>query len=110
MAFLVILLCFGIAGGVVGRMKGSSFLIWFLVSFCVPFIGLACALLYRWDKAELRRQCPGCGKVVKIHDALCTRCGTELDFPETAIASEAQIARARRSAVAGAAGQRETPR
>ncbi|MBB4663710.1 hypothetical protein [Conexibacter arvalis] len=96
MAFLVILLCFGIAGGIVGRLKGSSFFIWFLVSFCVPFIGLACALLYRWDNAELRRQCPGCGKVVKIHDALCTRCGTELDFPETAIASEVQMARGRR--------------
>ena len=97
MAFLVILLCFGLAGGVVGRMKGSSFFIWFLVSFCVPFIGLACALLYRWDNNELRRECPGCGKVVKLHDALCTRCGTELEFPETAIASEAQVADARRA-------------
>jgi len=96
-AFLVILLCFGLAGGVVGRMKGSSFFIWFLVSFCVPFIGLACALLYRWDNNELRRECPGCGKVVKLHDALCTRCGTELEFPETAIASEAQVADARRA-------------
>jgi hypothetical protein len=97
MAFLVILFCFGLAGGVVGRMKGSSFFIWFLVSFCVPFIGLACALMYRWDNNELRRECPGCGKVVKLHDALCTRCGTELEFPETAIASEAQVADARRA-------------
>lgn len=96
MAFLVILLCFGLAGGVVGRMKGSSFVIWFLVSFCVPFIGLAAALLYRWDNNELRRECPGCGKVVKLHDALCIRCGTELEFPETAIASEAAIAQAQR--------------
>jgi hypothetical protein len=97
MAFLVILFCFGLAGGVVGRMKGSSFFIWFLVSFCVPFIGLACALMYRWDNNELRRECPGCGKVVKLHDALCTRCGTELEFPETAIASEVQVANARRA-------------
>lgn len=109
MAFLVILLCFGLAGGVVGRMKGSSFVIWFLVSFCVPFIGLAAALMYRWDNNELRRECPGCGKVVKLHDALCTRCGTELEFPETAIASEAAIAQAqrRRRRPPGAAEQRE---
>jgi predicted amidophosphoribosyltransferase len=102
MAFLVILFCFGLAGGVVGRIKGSSFFIWFLISFCVPFIGLACALLYRWDNNELRRECPGCGKVVKLHDALCTRCGTELDFPDTAIASEAQIAAVRRERSAAA--------
>lgn len=96
MAFLVILFFFGLAGGVIGRMKGSSFLIWFLISFCVPFIGVVAALLYRWDNNELRRECPGCGKVVKLHDALCTSCGTELEFPETAIASEAQVAQSRR--------------
>ena len=28
------------------------------------------------------RPCPRCGKVVKVHDALCTRCGQELEFPE----------------------------
>lgn len=95
MAFIVILLGFGIAGGIVGRMKGSSFFIWFLVSFCVPFIGLAAALLYRWDNNELRRECPGCGKVVKLHDALCTSCGTELEFPDVAIAPEAATARRR---------------
>lgn len=100
MAFLVILFFFGLAGGIVGRIKGSSFFIWFLVSFCVPVIGLACALLYRWDNNELRRECPGCGKVVKLHDALCTSCGTELEFPETAIASEAQIAASRRARAA----------
>lgn len=90
MALLVILTCFGLAGGIVGKVKGSSFVIWFLISFCVPFLGLAAALLYRWDRDELRRQCPGCGRVVKLHDALCTRCGAELDFPEVAIAPESQ--------------------
>ncbi len=44
---IVVLFFFGLAGGIVGRMKGSSFVLWFLVSFCVPFIGLACAVLYR---------------------------------------------------------------
>ena len=50
---LVILFFFGLAGGMVGRMKGSSFVIWFLVSFCVPFIGLVAAVCYRWDRDEL---------------------------------------------------------
>lgn len=88
MAFLVLALCFGLAGGIVGRMKGSSFVVWFLVSAVPPFIGLLAALLYRWDRDELRRQCPGCGRVVKLHDAVCTRCGAELEFPDVAIAPE----------------------
>ena len=97
MAYVFIALCFALAGGIVGRVKGSSFVLWFLISGVVPVIGLAAALLYRWDRNELRRQCPGCGRVVKLHDALCTSCGTELDFPEVAIASEAEVA-ARRAA------------
>jgi hypothetical protein len=93
---LVILFFFGLAGGMVGRMKGSSFFIWFLVSFCIPFLGLVAAVCYRWDDRELRRQCPGCGKVVKLHDAICTHCGTELEFPSEAIAAEATMRIARR--------------
>jgi hypothetical protein len=93
MAYVVIAICFGLAGGWVGKVKGSSFWLWFLISGAVPVVGLAAALLYRWDNEELRRQCPGCGRVVKLHDALCTRCGTELDFPDTAIAPEAGMRR-----------------
>ena len=32
---------------------------------------------------------PECGKVIKLHDAVCMRCGTELEFPDVAIASQA---------------------
>ncbi len=81
MPYLVIAFFFGLAGGYVGKMKGSSFLLWFLISAVVPFVGLAAALLYRRDRDEPRRLCPGCGKVCMLHDALCTRCGTELEFP-----------------------------
>ena len=91
LGLLVILFCFGLAGGIVGKAKGSSFFIWFLVSFCVPFLGLAAAVFYRYDNRELRRQCPACGKVVKLHDAICTRCGEELEFPDVAIAPEAAM-------------------
>lgn len=88
---LVILLGFGLAGGVVGRIKGSSFFIWFLISFCVPFLGLLTAVCYRWEDRELRRPCPSCGRVLKLHDAVCTNCGTELEFPEVALASRSAL-------------------
>jgi hypothetical protein len=88
LGLVVILFFFGLAGGLVGRMKGSSFFIWFLVSFCVPFLGLLTAVLYRYENRELRRQCQSCGRVLKLHDAVCTRCGAELEFPEVAIESE----------------------
>ncbi len=88
MPYLILALSFALAGGLVGKSKGSSFLIWFVISGVLPVLGLVAALLYRSERDELRRQCPGCGRVVKLHDALCTRCGTELDFPEIAIEPE----------------------
>lgn len=84
---------FGIAGGLVGRAKGSSFVMWFLISALVPFLGLLTAIFSRSEDRELRRECPSCGRVVKLYDALCTNCGTELAFPERAIASKAQMRR-----------------
>jgi hypothetical protein len=91
--YVLICLFFGLAGGVIGRIKGSSFFLWFLISGLIPFIGLITAICYRWEDRELRRKCPGCGRVVKLHDALCTKCGTELEYPEVAIASEAAARR-----------------
>jgi hypothetical protein len=91
--FVVILIWFGVAGGVVGRHKGGSFFLWFLVSFCMPVIGLLTAICSRSENHELRRQCPECGKVVKLYDTLCMRCGTDLDFPDVAIMSEAAVRR-----------------
>src|SRR5271166_1653864 len=88
MPYLIIAFCFGLAGGLVGRIKGSSFVLWFLISALVPFFGLLAAVAYRFERDELRRQCPGCGRVTKIYDALCTRCGAELEFPDVAIAPE----------------------
>jgi hypothetical protein len=87
-AYLIIAFSFGLAGGIVGRAKGSSFLIWFLVSFALPFVGLLAALLYRSERDELRRQCPRCGNLVKLHDAMCMRCGHDLDFPDVAVEPE----------------------
>ncbi len=93
-AYLVIAFCFGLAGGYIGRIKGSSFVLWFLVSALLPFAGLLAAVLYRVESDELRRECPTCGRVTKLYDALCTRCGAELEFPAQAIEPES-AARAR---------------
>jgi hypothetical protein len=87
-AYLIIAFCFGLSGGIIGKIKGSSFVLWFLISGLVPVIGLLAAIAYRFERDELRRQCPRCGRVTKIYDALCTRCGHELDFPDVAIAPE----------------------
>jgi hypothetical protein len=102
--YVVICLFFGLAGGVVGRMKGSSFVLWFLISALVPVFGLLAAIFYRWEDRELRRRCSGCGRVVKLYDAKCMACGAELEFPEVALASEATMRDRRRTAVTERAG------
>jgi len=79
--YLFICFFFGLAGGVVGRVKGSSFFLWFLISAIVPFFGLLAAVLYRNDRVEAQRRCPRCGRVVKLHDQVCFGCGLDLDFP-----------------------------
>ncbi|HVP02160.1 MAG TPA: hypothetical protein VMT10_06280 [Solirubrobacteraceae bacterium] len=81
-AYVFIALMFGLAGGIVGKLKGMSFWLWFLISGLIPFLGLLAAVCTRSQLTEERRRCPGCGRVVFVHDALCTRCGTELYFPE----------------------------
>ena len=88
MAYLIICLSFALAGGYVGRVKGSSFVLWFLISGLVPVLGLLAAILYRFETDEVRRQCPRCGKLVKLYDQVCMGCGEDLEFPETAIVPE----------------------
>jgi hypothetical protein len=84
--FLVIMFFFGLAAGVVGRIKGGSFPIWFLVGFALPVLGLLAALLHRWESQELHRACEECGNVVAMHDQVCMRCGADLQFPSEVLA------------------------
>jgi hypothetical protein len=87
-AYVVFAVSCGIGTGLIGRMKGSSVLLWFLLGTLFPILGVVIALLYRVESNELRRQCPNCGRVTKLYDAICTRCGHELDFPDVAIEPE----------------------
>jgi hypothetical protein len=81
MEYLVLAFFCGLSAGVVGRIKGGSFALWFLVGLCLPLIGTVAALLYRWDRNEPVRRCPECGKVLPLYDQVCKRCGRDLEFP-----------------------------
>ena len=96
MPYLIICFCFGLAGGIVGRVKGSSFFLWFLISALVPFAGLLAAVLYRYDRDETVRQCPRCGRTLKLYDQWCFSCGLDLDFPDTVPPAESPVAPAGR--------------
>ena len=77
-----IALSFGLATAIIGRAKGSSFFVWFVVGTVLPVIGLIAVLLYRSEKQEPERRCPQCGKVLKLYVQVCPRCGTDLYLPD----------------------------
>jgi ribosomal protein S27AE len=82
--YLLIAFCFALATGIIGRAKGSSFFIWFLVGGVLLVFGLAAVIFYRVDKDEPERQCPRCGKALKLYVQVCPRCGTDLYLPDPA--------------------------
>ena len=80
-AYAVIALSFAVATGIVGRSKGSSFFVWFLIGGVLPVLGLVAAFLYRFEQNEPERRCPRCGAVVKLYVQVCRRCGQDLQLP-----------------------------
>ena len=84
MEYLVVVFFFGLATAIIGRAKGSSFLIWFVIGAVLPLLGLVAVILYRVEKAEPERQCPKCGKALKLYVQVCPRCGTDLYLPDPA--------------------------
>ncbi len=82
MELLVILFFFGLSAAVIAKIKGSSFFIWFIVGFCLPFFGTLAALAMSFERETVLRRCPECRALVPIHDQVCMRCGRDLDFPE----------------------------
>lgn len=81
-AYVLIALSFGIATGVIGRAKGSSFFIWLLIGTVLPVLGLIGVVLYRPETEEPERRCPTCGKALKLYVQVCPRCGTDLYLPD----------------------------
>jgi hypothetical protein len=82
MEYMVIAVSFGLATAIIGRAKGSSFLIWLIVGTVLPLIGLVAVILFRSEKAEPERQCPQCNNVVKLYVQVCPRCGEDLYLPD----------------------------
>jgi hypothetical protein len=82
MELVVVMVFCGLSAGIIGKIKGSSFLIWFLVGGALPIIGTIAALAYRWERDELRRECEECGNVVALSDQVCMRCGRDLEWPQ----------------------------
>ena len=83
--FVVIAFFFGLSAGAVAKIKGGSFLIWFLVGASLPGLGTIAALAHRRERAEPKRACEECGAAVPLHDQVCMRCGRDLDFPLEAV-------------------------
>ena len=53
-----------------------------MISGVAPILGPVMAALYRHETEEALRICPGCGRAVRHYDAMCMRCGTDLEYPE----------------------------
>jgi hypothetical protein len=83
--FVVLAIFCGLSAAVIGKLKGSSFWIWFLVGAVLPLLGTVAAIFYRSEHREPRRACPECGKVQPLYVQVCTRCGRDLDWPEEVI-------------------------
>ena len=85
MAYVVLIFFCGLSAGTIGKIKGSSFWLWFMVGLVLPVIGSVAAALYRNERTEPLRECPECGNVVPIHVQVCTRCGRDLEWPDQVI-------------------------
>jgi hypothetical protein len=80
--YIVIAFSFGLATGIIGRGKGSSFWIWFVIGTVLPILGLIAVYAYRSEKTEPERRCPHCNKIVKLYVQVCPRCGSDLYLPD----------------------------
>jgi DNA-directed RNA polymerase subunit RPC12/RpoP len=85
-AILVACLIMGVITAAIARHKGSSFVIWFIVGFLFPGVGLLAVFLMKSTKLDPRRECPKCGAVLPITAQVCMRCGEDLDYPEELLA------------------------
>jgi hypothetical protein len=81
MQWLVLMFFFGLSAGGIGKLKGSSFFIWFLVGAVLPVFGTIAAVMYRWERNEPRRRCDECGRVLAMSDQVCRRCGADQGLP-----------------------------
>ena len=81
MLAVLILAAFGLLTAVIGKAKGGSFFLWFVIGFVLPGIGVIVVLLNRSEHSEPERRCPRCGSIEKLYVQVCTVCGEDLYLP-----------------------------
>ena len=81
-SWLVIAFFCGLSAGGIGKVKGSSFFLWFLIGAVLPVLGTIAAVFYRSERDEPRRECDECGRVMPMTDQVCRRCGADQTLPE----------------------------
>jgi hypothetical protein len=82
MEYVVLAVFFGFSAGVIGKIKGSSFWIWFAIGSVLPILGTIAALCYRSERYEPRRECDECGRIIPLTDQVCRGCGADQELPE----------------------------
>lgn len=80
MAYIVLIIFTGLSAGIIAKIRGNGFWIWFAIGFVLPFFGTVAALLYRRGSEVEKRECPECGNTIAIHDQVCMKCGRDLDW------------------------------
>ena len=81
MEYAVLAFFCGLSAAVIGKLKGSSFFLWFVIGLVLPILGTLAAIFYRYERNQPRRSCPECGQSVPLHDQVCMRCGRDLEWP-----------------------------
>jgi Zn ribbon nucleic-acid-binding protein len=79
-AWIVLIFFCGLSAGVVAKMRGNGFLIWFVIGLVLPLVGTVAALLYRRESEVEKKECPECGAPVAIHDQVCMKCGHDIEW------------------------------
>jgi hypothetical protein len=90
MGYVVICFFCGLSAGIIGRYKGSSFVLWFAIGFVLPLIGTIAALLWRFEDNEVFRECDDCGHVIPLYQQVCNRCGADQEWPAEFDAAESE--------------------
>jgi hypothetical protein len=90
MGYVVICFFCGLSAAIIGRYKGSSFVLWFAIGFVVPLVGTVAALLWRFEDNEVFRECDECGHVIPLYQQVCNHCGADQEWPVELDAPESE--------------------
>ncbi len=81
MGYVFICFCCGLSAAFIGRHKGSSFWLWFVIGAVLPLLGTLAALLWRYEDDEVYRECDECGHVIPLYQQVCNHCGADQEWP-----------------------------